>query len=290
MKRIAIIGGTGFVGGALNKHFSEKGYDVTLFGRSLFANGSVLEVSHTLSDYDVLINLAGASISGRWTAKYKKEICESRTETTSMLVKAINLLAPDNKPKLIITASAVGYYSIGSKEVTEEEGEAGEDFLAQLCKAWEGAFDRLEGDIRVVRTRLGVVLSSDQGAFPQLILPFRFGLATVLGSGRQRLSWIHISDLVYAFDSIIQNEHLRDAVNIVAPDAPTNKVVTLLLAKRFSIILKILIPTWILRIGMGPGHVVLTDDKSAFPKKLIDSDFTFTYPTFSSALDNLLER
>lgn len=290
MKRIAIIGGTGFVGRALNKHFSDKGQEVTLFGRNLFASHSAQEVSHEISGYDVLINLAGASISGRWTSKYKKEICESRIETTSMLVQAINLLTSDDKPKLIITASAVGYYSIGSQEVTEEEGEVGEDFLAQVCKAWEASFDKLEGDIRVVRTRLGVVLSSDQGAFPQIILPFRFGLATILGSGKQRLSWVHISDLVYAFDTIIQNERLRGAVNVVAPDAPTNKAVALLLAKRFSTFFKILLPTWILQIGIGPGHVVLTDDKSAFPKKLIDSDFTFAYPTFSSALDNLLDR
>lgn len=289
MKRIAIIGGTGFIGEYLGKHFSDNGQEVTLFGRNLFANHTAQEVSRSVSGYDVLINLAGANIAKRWTSKYKRDIYESRIETTSKLVEAINLLATKEKPKLIISASAVGYYSNGSIEVNEE-GESGDDFLAQVCKDWEEALTKIEGNIRVVRTRFGVVLASHQGAFPQMILPFRFGLATVLGSGKQRLSWVHIFDLAYAYDAIIQNKNLCGAVNVTAPDAPTNKAVALLLAKRFTTLLMIRLPEWVLQVGMGNGHVVLTDDKSAFPKKLIDSDFTFTYPTFSSALDNLLDR
>lgn len=286
MKKVGIIGGTGFVGGHLKKHFLEKGDEVSVYGHTLLqlpAEG----VREQLRGCNIIVNLAGASIAKRWTKKQKELIYTSRIASTQLLVAAINQLEEGAKPEVMISASAVGYYPQGSILVSEDTA-PGDDFLAQVCKDWEGELSKIEGNVRTVRCRFGVVLAADGGALPQMLLPFRLGVTATFGSGRQHFSWIHIADLVRVIELAAENSQLTGAVNTMAPESPTYAEVAQLTEKHFATYIRLRFPTWLMKILMGEGHVSITGDKSAFPKKLMDVGFEFKFPTLSSALDEVL--
>lgn len=287
MKKIGIIGGTGLIGGYLKRDFTNNGYSVTTFGHTLFESGADFIVSSLLG-YDILINLTGASISHRWTKRYKGEIYNSRIESAAKLVSAINAMESVVKPKLLISASAVGYYPLGSVNAVEESV-SGNDFLAQVCRDWEAEFDKTEGDVRVVKCRFGVVMASGAPAFKKMVLPFRLGVAMQFGNGLQHLSWIHIDDLTEIMVFIIRNDTIHGAINVVAPQSPTNKEVTSIMSSKFRAFIRLKMPVVLLRLAIGQGHILITGDKGAAPDVLKKAGYKFQFADFSSALDNLVK-
>lgn len=287
MKKIGIIGGTGLIGGYLKRYFADRGDSVTTFGHTLFESGDDFIVN-SLVGYDTLINLAGASISGRWTEQYKIEIYNSRIESSAKLVAAINAMNKEVKPKLLISASAVGYYPLGSVGAAEDSV-AGDDFLARVCRHWEAEIDKTESDVRVVKCRFGVVMASDAPAFNKMTQPFRLGISMQFGNGLQHLSWIHIADLTEIMAFVIHNDTIHGAINVVAPQSPTNKEVTEIMSRKFKTFIRLEMPVTLLCLAIGQGHILITGDKGAAPDVLKKAGYKFRFADFSSALDDLVK-
>lgn len=287
MEKIGIIGGTGLIGGYIKRYFAGRGDSVTTFGHTLFESGDDFVVN-SLVGYDILINLAGASISSRWTNQYKSEIYSSRIESARRLVAAINAMEKGVRPRLLISASAVGYYPLGSANAAEDSV-AGDDFLARVCRDWEAELDKTEGDVRVVKCRFGVVMASDAPAFTKMVLPFRLGVAMQFGNGLQHLSWIHITDLTEIIAFVIHNDTIHGAINVVAPQSPTNKEVTEIMSRKFKTFMRLEMPVTLLNLAIGQGHILITGDKGAAPEVLKKAGYKFKFADFASALDDLVK-
>lgn len=243
MQRIVITGGTGMVGKALTKHLSGKGYQVTILTRKMPESGTNAPgISYALWDVkkeqvdqraiqqaDFIIHLAGAGIvDKRWTEEYKKEILESRTKSSSLLVKTLQ--ENENSVKAVISASAIGIYGIDPAPGTngfEESDPPAPGFLGDTCVAWEASISPMEAlGKRLVKLRLGIVLSNEGGAFAAFKNPVKVGVAGILGSGKQVISWIHIDDLCRMFAEAIKNGEMSGVYNAVAPKPVTNKKLT----------------------------------------------------------------
>ncbi|MGR4031780.1 TIGR01777 family oxidoreductase, partial [Bacillus sp. ZZQ-131] len=225
--KIAISGGTGFIGKYLSTFFVQKGYTVYILTRKKTTETSDPKLQYVqwtpdlqtfpLSSIDVVINLAGESINSRWTKKQKKAILNSRIQTTKGLIKQLQAL--HKKPHTFINASAIGYY--GTSEVesfTEQQETPGNDFLAETVFLWEQeAAKACSLGIRTIYTRFGVVLGADGGALPKMLLPYQFYIGGTIGSGKQWLSWIHIDDVVRMMDFIIHKKEIDGPLNMTAP-------------------------------------------------------------------------
>ena len=205
---IAMTGATGYIGKHLSNYLIEKGgHRIIPLGRAMFREGMSGLLVQTLTHCDVIINLAGAPINQRWTPEHKQELFNSRITVTHRIIRALN--AVKTKPKLMISASAVGYYPslVESDEYTQTRGDG---FLSDLCYAWEKEAKRCPQPTRLVITRFGVVLSPDGGAMQQMLRPLRATkVAAVIGPGTQPFPWIDIRDLCRAMAFFIENEELR---------------------------------------------------------------------------------
>lgn len=270
--KIAISGASGFIGKHLTEYFRSKGHIVFPINRKLLTDESTSELMDILSQSDVVINLAGAPINKRWTKAYKKKLSDSRIITTRKLVNTINQATV--KPKVLISASAVGYYpSVGFYD--EYNSIKGNGFLSELCEQWENESAKISSDVRLAITRFGVVLSPNGGAFNQMILPARFGIATIIGSGSQPLPWIDIKDLTLAIEHIIGTTTLNGIINLVAPQQITNKELILYASEYYNSLITIRIPSFVFRFLFGEASEFLTEGQRVYPKKLLDSGFKF---------------
>lgn len=244
-------------------------------------------------DAAAVINLAGESIAGdslfslRWTAERKRAILESRLKAGAQVVRAVQ--AVSQKPKAIIQASAVGYYgTAGGDEALDETAAAGDDFLAEVCQAWEASTKAVEEmGIRRVVIRIGVVLSRAGGALPRQALPFRLFVGGSLGDGRQWISWIHIRDLAATVRFLSEQAHCRGVFNLTAPQPVTNAEFSAALGKALHRPSRISVPAFILRLFFAEGASVLLEGQQVIPQRLADLDFRFRYPTIHEALMNL---
>jgi hypothetical protein len=237
---------------------------------------------------EAIINLAGENISsGRWTDKRKRAILESRLNAGRAVVQAVQAAA--NKPRLVVQASAVGYYGpSGDEEITEETPPGG-DFLAQVAIAWEESTAPLEAlGLRRVIIRTGVVLSSAGGALPRMLLPFRLFAGGRLGTGRQWFPWIHIADEVRAIRFLMENETATGPFNLTAPAPLPNAEFSRLLGEQLRGPALIPVPGFILRLLFGEMATVLLDGQRAIPRRLVQLGFTFRFPEAGSALRDLL--
>ena len=262
MKTIAITGASGFVGTSLTKYFSGLGYKIIPISRDILNNNKKLE--ETLNQTDIVINLAGANIINRWSESYKKLLYSSRIETTSKIVNAINSV--QNKPKLLISTSAVGIYD--NKSTYSENGSFSNDFLSTLCQNWEKEALKAKNETTKVSIfRFGIVMGKDGGALQKMITPFKLGLGGVIGSGKQAFSYIHIDDLMNAYKFVIENE-FEETFNLTAPVPTTNKGLTLALGKTLKRPTILPVPEFVLNLIFSEGARVLTDGQSAIPKKL----------------------
>lgn len=282
--KIAISGASGFIGTYLTQYFSDKGYTVFPLTRKLLSSESNSELIDTLAECDVVINLAGASINHRWTKAYKKELYDSRINTTQKIVNAIN--QSDIKPQLMISTSAVGYYAPQGchDEINSTQGDG---FLSNLCEQWEQEAKAVSSDVRLVITRFGVVFSAHGGAFEKMMKPAQHGVSTIIGPGTQYFSWIDIADLAQAMAHVIHHANLNGVVNFVAPDNITNSELMQAAAKHYRSFLTIKIPAFVFRMIFGEASEFMTEGQCVLPKKLIESGFTFKSRTISEFFASL---
>ena len=282
MKTIAISGASGFVGTSLTKFFSNVGYKVIPISREILNNNNKLE--ELLNTTDIVINLAGANIINRWSESYKKLLYSSRIDTTSKIVKAINSIS--NKPKILISTSAVGIYD--NISTYDENGSFSNDFLSNLCQDWEKEALKAKNETtKVAIFRFGIVLGQEGGALQKMITPFKLGLGGTIGSGKQAFSFVHIDDLLNAYKFVIENSH-EGIFNLTAPKPTTNKGLTLALGKTLKRPTILPVPEFVLKLIFSEGAKVLTDGQSAVPKKLLDLGFEFKFKTIEETIENLV--
>lgn len=249
-------------------------------------NGNIDE--HCLNEVDVIVHLAGAPVSKRWTASYKQEILESRVLSTNIL---FNLLKnTENNVKQFISASAIGIYPDSADKVYSEEDNGVDDsFLGQVVKRWEEAVDQIARlGIKVAKVRTGIVLSGKGGALMEMARPVRFGLGAPLGNGKQMQSWIHVYDLVNIYYFIIQNS-LEGVYNAVAPHPVTNrtlmKTIAQVLHKPFFMPN---VPEFLLDAALGEMHQILVSSQNISAKKLINAGYQFRCLSLEKAIKQAL--
>lgn len=279
MKTIAITGSSGFVGQNLIKFFTEKNYKVIPIKRDYLKDETkLLEI---VSKSDIVINLAGANIINRWTESYKKLLYSSRIETTKALTKAIN--NAEKKPELLISTSAIGVYD--NQNTYDESAKITDSFLGKLGKDWES--EAFKAHIPVSIFRFGIVLGKNGGALDKMLLPFKLGVGGVIGNGNQAFSFIHIEDLLNAYEYVI-NKKIVGVFNLVSPTPTTNKGLTKALGKHLKRPTVLPVPEFMLKLIFSEGAQILTDGQSVVPKKLLDSGFDFKYQNIDEAIKELV--
>lgn len=244
----------------------------------------------SLDGVDAVVHLAGESIVGRWTADKKRRIYESRVHGTRVLCEALRQVV--KPPKIFVCASAIGYYGNRGERLLLEESRAGEDFLARVCVDWEAAAaPSAERGIRVASLRLGMVLSSTGGALGQMLPPFRLGLGGVLGGGAQYMSWIALEDVVGAVSHVLTTDSLHGAVNLVAPEAVTNRDFTKTLGRVLRRPTRFAVPAFGARLLFGEmADALLLASTRVEPGKLNASGYEFRHPDLEDALRHVLGR
>lgn len=297
--KLFITGGLGFIGRYLSNFLLDRGHRVvavgTRAGDNLIQHNNFKYISADttqkgswqdgLIDVDAVINLAGKSIFRRWTKRNKKEMYESRIQTTRNLVDAL----PENKRMTLCSTSAVGYYGDRGDEVLTETASCGDDFLAGLSSDWENEAFRAEAKgIRVLTTRFGVVLGKDGGAMGKMVPAFRFFIGGPMGNGRQWFPWIHMDDLLSAILFIIENQEIRGPVNFTAPNPVRNRD----LAKTMGQVLNrpafMPAPRLMIRLALGEFGSTLLSSQRAVPEKLLHFDFNFKYPDLVHAVRSVV--
>jgi uncharacterized protein (TIGR01777 family) len=242
-----------------------------------------------LANLDVVFHLAGEPVAeGRWTAEKKRRIRDSRVMGTRHLLAG--LAAQASRPRVLVCASAVGYYGDRGDEVLDETSAAGRGFLAEVCAAWEGEARSAEAlGIRVVSVRIGIVLSRDGGALAKLLGPFRLGAGGQLGSGRQWMPWIHLDDLVGLLLHAAGSDDVRGAMNAVSPHPVTNRDFTRTLARLLHRPALLNVPAFALRLALGEMSEVLTASARVLPRLAERTGYVFRHPDLDAALAALLD-
>lgn len=297
---VFITGGSGFVGSALCAGLLADGHRVRVLSRSYRASTRLAQGAEAVignpnrpgpwqeaaATADAAVNLAGASIFGRWTKQYKQMILHSRVNTTRNLVDA---LARGGKKPVLVSASAVGFYGFHGDEELDETDPPGEDFLARVCRAWEDEAMRAESfGARVARARFGIVLGRRGGALGQMLPLFRKGLGGRLGNGRQWLSWVHQADLAAAVLFLLRQPDAAGAYNLTAPEPVTNRDFTRTLAKVLHRPALLPAPGLAVRLVLGEFGNVLLKGQRVLPARLRQAGFSFAFPTVDQALRDLL--
>ena len=239
-------------------------------------------------DVDTIVHLAGASISKRWTSKYKQELIESRTLTTNLLYRTLK--SHPNQVKHLISASAIGVYP-DSKETlyTEENKSVDNSFLGQVVVKWEQAVDNFKRlNIKVCKIRTGLVLSQKGGMLKEVMKPIKLGVGSPYGDGKQWQSWIHIDDLVHLYFYAIQHQW-EGIYNATAPNPVDNEELTKTVAKTLDKPYFFpAIPKFVLKLALGEMHILLLSSQNVSSQKAQDNGFVFKYRTLEKALQNLL--
>lgn len=292
-QRIAITGASGLIGAALVGHLKSEGHTVQrLVRRSTVSADEVswdpskgeIDLS-ALEGVDAIIHLAGANVGDRrWTRKYRAEILNSRLLGTNTIAAAVKTL----KPQTFISSSAIGWYGETGNRALVESDRAGDDFLAAVCKEWEGAADTA-GDVRTVKIRTGLVLEPTGGALGKMLPLFRFGLGGKLGSGKQWWSWITLHDEIRAICFLLENQ-IEGPVNLTSPNPATNQEFTAALARALRRPALFPVPGIALKIALGGFSSEILGSKRVLPQKLLDAGFTFDYPHILPALTALIEQ
>jgi uncharacterized protein len=274
--KVAISGASGFVGSFLCNFFAKKGFEIAKIGIKDF-DGSL---SEKLDGAEIIINLAGAPIIGRWSEEYKKVLTSSRLDTTKKLVDAIGALS--KKPDVFFSTSAVGYYEEGDND--EYTYKKADDFLGNLCEKWEAeASKAFEYGVRVVTMRFGIVIGKGGGALSQMLPIFKAGLGGNIGSGKQGFSWMHLSDLANAIWFIYEKK-LAGVFNFTAPNPTTNGGLTKALGSALHRPTIFPVPEFALRLIYSEGAKVLTSGQKVYPKRLLENGFAFEYKNIEDAV------
>jgi uncharacterized protein (TIGR01777 family) len=295
---ILITGGTGLIGRALCRHWLARGHVLTVWSRSpervAALCGAGVRGIGSLAEYadqpqDAVINLAGAPIADRpWTRKRKALLWQSRISLTEQLLAWLQ--TREQKPDVLISGSAVGWYGDGGeRELDEQHAAVSEDFASQLCAAWEAAAMRAsEQGLRVVLLRTGLV--AEGGFLARLLLPFKLGLGGPIGNGRQWMPWIHLQDQVALIDFLLQHPDASGPYNACAPQPLRNREFARALGRVLQRPAVLPLPAPLLKLGLGELAVLLLGGQKAVPQRLLQAGFSFTYTDAEAALRDLLAR
>ena len=306
MENVLITGGSGFIGSAITDMLLSKGYSVTILSRSNKHSGkenvqyAQWDIQKQTIDKDAikaadfLIHLAGAGVADkRWTEERKQEIRESRTQSSALIVKALSEIP--NKVKAVISASAIGWYGEDKPngEPFTEEMPADDSFLGETCRLWENSIQPVEAfGKRLVILRTGIVLGKGGGALQEFKKPVNFGIAGILGSGLQMVSWIHLQDLCKMYLFAIEQENLKGVFNAVGPNPATNKELTIAIAQKLkgSFFIPFGVPEFVLKLMLGEMSIEILKSATVSAKKIKSAGFKFSFATLPSALEDLLNN
>ncbi|MFD0698631.1 TIGR01777 family oxidoreductase [Paenibacillus sp. GCM10027628] len=293
--KIAVTGGTGFIGGRLINYLLREGHEVINISRSaaIHTHGvptvsweHLEETPSLLEGIDAIVNLAGESINQRWTSKAKERIVQSRQKAAAQVAKLVNRL--EVKPKVVVNASGMSIYGTSETETFDERSpHRVVDFLSGVSEAWEQAADQIHGT-RIVKVRVGLVLDGREGAFPKMALPYKLGVGGPIGSGKQWLSWIHIDDMVRLISFCLEHEAISGPVNATAPNPVTNKEFGKVLAKTLRRPDWFPLPAFVMKLAFGELSVLLLEGQKVLPRVLLEHGFDFNYTTVDKALADIL--
>ncbi len=293
---ILITGGTGFIGSKLCSRLLENKHDIVVMTRrpeTIKGNIKGITTLEQIKDemsFDVVINLAGEPIANkRWSKLQKQRISYSRLDTTRKLIEFFK--TSKNKPKLFISASAVGYYGVSeTNDSLNEEALGDESFSSQLCQQWEAVASEAKTlGIRTCILRTGIVLGKGGGALKKMLLPFKLGLGGRIGKGSQWMSWIHLEDLIGIILYCIDHDNVSGAVNATAPNPVTNKFFTKTLGKVLKRPTIFPMPTIVVKLLMGQmGEELLLSGKKVLPEKITKAGYVFKYVQLEEALLNVV--
>lgn len=292
--RVAITGATGLIGKALTADLEQDGHTVLRLVRdrsrvtaraAYWSPAEGVVDTEALSGVDAVVHLAGEPIGGalRWTESVKTRIRESRRQGTDVLARA--LASMDDKPAVLVSASAVGYYGNRGDEVLTEASDPGVGFLPEVCQVWESAAaPAAEAGIRVVHPRTGVVLSADGGALERMLPPFKLGVGGKIGDGSQWFPWISLEDEVRALRHLIDGT-LDGPVNLAGPDPVTNAQFTKALGEVLGRPTALSVPAFAIKAALGEmGERLVLDSTRVVPSRLVEDGFAFVHTDVVSAL------
>ncbi len=301
--KIFITGATGFIGRSLTKSLLADGYEVTVLSRnsqkatSIF--GSKVKIvegdpgiagswTDEVGASDAVINLCGAPIlKKKWTDARKQLLLDSRIVPTGLIIEAIS--KAKNKPEVLISGSAVGYYSDRGDELITEESGPGSDFGAHLCSSWEAEANKAtEFGVRVVTLRTGIVLGPDGGALSQMTPPFKFFVGGPIGNGRQYMSWVHLDDHIGITKLALADTSITGPVNMTAPEPVINREFMKAIGKAMHRPSWLPVPGFVLQILFGEGAALLLEGQRAIPKKAQASGYQFINANLDAALADVL--
>jgi uncharacterized protein (TIGR01777 family) len=274
-----VSGGTGFLGSYIVKRLQQSNHNVTVWGRKLQFEPN--------TDFDAVISLAGEPVAQRWNDEVKQKIRNSRVLGTRSLVEAISRLP--HKPRVLVSASAIGIYGDRGDEILTESSPPGTGFLVDVCKGWEEEADRAaEFGIRVMKLRVGFVLGKNGGALAKMLPAFRAFAGGRLGSGKQWMPWIHVADVAELFTYAVENE-VSGVWNATAPNPVRNTQFTESLASAVSRPALFPVPPLALKLAFGEFAQHMLDSARVVPDAALHHGFHFRYPNLKPALQNLLK-
>lgn len=309
MKRVIITGGSGLIGRALTANLVEDEYDVVVLSRTprdvrgLPPGARAVAWDTETADGWVeladgataVVNLAGASLAGegffpsRWTAQRKRNIIQSRLQAGKAVVDAVQRASA--KPGVVIQSSAIGYYGPRGDEIVAEDSDAGDDFLARVCVDWEGSTAEVEDHgVRRAVIRTGLVLSTQDGSLPRVLLPYKLFAGGPFGNGEQWWSWIHLHDGVRAIRFLIETVEAHGPFNLTSPNPHTNDAFGRTLARVLGRPHLIPIPGFALRTAFGEVASVVLEGQRVLPQRLLDLGFVFEHPQLEAALRHLVRQ
>ena len=290
--RIGITGATGFLGRHIAAAARAAGHELVGFSRrprrlAPFAEMRPWLPVHKvdLSGLDALIHLVGESLLGVWTAERKRRIRDSRVTDTCTLATLLRE-RPDT-PRILVSAGGAAFYGSRGDDILAEASGSGDGFLAEVCRAWEAAVSEAGPEVRTVSLRIGIVLGRDGGSAPVLGRLFRLGLGGRLGSGRQWMPWIHVTDAARLFVHALTDPSMRGPVNAVAPGAVTNAEFTRILARTLHRPALFPVPTFLLRLLPGGMHELFLDSQRILPAAAEAAGFRFLHPELPDALRHI---
>ena len=289
--QILVTGGTGFIGQALVPALAEAGHELLILSRGHHKDEQGVRYLRDLDDLpaatpiDAVINLAGASLAGkRWNDAYKREILDSRIDTTRAVIELLERL--DKPPGVLLNASAIGYYGASDSSPLDEHAPAGAGFSAELCQQWEQVASRAQDSgVRVCLLRLGVVMDAGGGALTEMARPFRMGVANWIGDGRQYLSWVHRTDVVGAMLFLLEDDTLSGAFNVTAPVPVTSRELCDAMKRQLRTLVTLPMPASVMRVMVGEmADELLITGQRVVPTALSEAGFSFRHPDIDSAL------
>lgn len=295
---VSITGATGFIGKRLVERLRADNHAVRILTRSRTKSQKIfpandfpgivlaeeIEWKDAIEGSTAVVNLAGMPISTRWSQEIKIEIKDSRIRVTSKVVDIINQLQPNVRPSVLISATAVGYYGTNETAVFDETSPSGNDFLAEVCREWEGTAQKVDNDVRVALIRIGVVLGKDGGALAKMIPLFMMFAGGPLGSGKQWFSWIHLDDIVNLIYEALSNPSYNGVINGTSP----NPVRLAELCNQLGDVMGrpswLPVPEFALKAVLGEGACVVLEGQKVVPARAKQLGFSFKYPYVKDAL------